>query len=97
MAALLASAKSLGGVLERDAFLADECVSLVEEPFVVPGTFDEAFLELPDEVVISVMRDHQRQELPIERYSGCVGQSLHLFRRRHAAHSVMLMQTQRGI
>ncbi|UCH29663.1 MAG: glycine--tRNA ligase subunit beta [Myxococcales bacterium] len=60
MLALLASAKSLGGVLERDAFLADECVSLVEEPFVVPGTFDEAFLELPDEVVISVMRDHQR-------------------------------------
>jgi glycyl-tRNA synthetase beta chain len=40
--------------------LADECVSLVEEPFVVPGSFDEAFLELPDEVVISVMRDHQR-------------------------------------
>ena len=43
------------------------------------------------------MRDHQRQELPIERYPGCVGQSLHLFRRRHAAHSVMFMRTQRGI
>ncbi len=57
---LLASAKALGGVLEPDAFLADECVSLVEEPFVVPGRFDEAFLQLPDEVVISVMRDHQR-------------------------------------
>ncbi len=60
MDALLVSAKSLGGVLEPDAFLADECVSLVEEPFVVPGSFDEAFLELPDEVVIAVMRDHQR-------------------------------------
>ena len=60
MDALLASAKALGGVLEPDAFLADECVSLVEEPFVVPGRFDEAFLELPEEVVISVMRDHQR-------------------------------------
>ncbi|MGB7477866.1 MAG: glycine--tRNA ligase subunit beta, partial [Polyangiales bacterium] len=57
---LLASAKSLGGVLEPDAFLADECVSLVEEPFTVPGGFDESFLELPDKVVISVMRDHQR-------------------------------------
>ncbi len=57
---LLASAKSLGGVLEPDAFLADECVSLVEEPFTVPGQFDESFLELPDAVVISVMRDHQR-------------------------------------
>ena len=60
MEALLASAKSLGGALEPDAFLADECVSLVEEPFVVPGSFDKTFLELPDEVVISVMRDHQR-------------------------------------
>ncbi len=54
------SAKDLGGVLEPDAFLADECVSLVEEPFVVPGQFDAAFLELPEDVVIAVMRDHQR-------------------------------------
>lgn len=60
MDALVTEAKALGGVLKPDAFLAEECVSLVEEPFVVPGTFDEAFLELPDEVVISVMRDHQR-------------------------------------
>jgi glycyl-tRNA synthetase beta chain len=60
MEGLHATAKSLGGVLEPDAFLADECVSLVEEPFVVPGSFDPAFLELPEEVVISVMRDHQR-------------------------------------
>ena len=60
MQGLLASAKSLGGVLEPDAFLADECVSLVEEPFTVPGSYDTSFLELPDAVVISVMRDHQR-------------------------------------
>jgi glycyl-tRNA synthetase beta chain len=60
MDALLDAAKELGGVLAPDAFLADECVSLVEEPFVVPGSFNEAFLELPEAVVISVMRDHQR-------------------------------------
>ena len=58
--ALEQSATSLGGVLEPDAFLADECVSLVEEPSVVAGSFDHAFLALPDEVVIAVMRDHQR-------------------------------------
>ncbi len=58
--ALVRSAKSLGGILEPDAFLADECVSLVEEPFVVPGSYDDAFLALPDQVVIAVMRDHQR-------------------------------------
>ena len=60
LAGLLASAKALGGVLEPDPFLADECVSLVEEPFTVAGSFDKSFLELPDTVVISVMRDHQR-------------------------------------
>jgi glycyl-tRNA synthetase beta chain len=60
MEGLLAAAKSLGGVLEPDAFLADECVSLVEEPFIVPGSFDEHFLDLPDTVVVSVMRGHQR-------------------------------------
>ncbi|MDH3201570.1 MAG: glycine--tRNA ligase subunit beta [Myxococcales bacterium] len=58
--ALVRSAQSLGGILEPDAFLANECVSLVEEPFVVPGRYDDAFLALPDEVVIAVMRDHQR-------------------------------------
>ncbi len=60
MNGLLDAAKSLGGVLEQDAFLADECVSLVEEPFTVPGSFDESFLALPDAVVVAVMRDHQR-------------------------------------
>ena len=58
--ALAEAAKKLGGELIPDDFLVGECVHLVEEPFVVPGTFDEVFLELPDEVVISVMRDHQR-------------------------------------
>ncbi len=60
MDGLLDAAKSLGGVLVSDAFLADECVSLVEEPFTVPGRFDDSFLSLPDTVVVSVMRDHQR-------------------------------------
>lgn len=54
------AAEALDGVLVRDDFLINECVSLVEEPFVVPGRFDEEFLELPDAVVVSVMRDHQR-------------------------------------
>ncbi|MEM7435860.1 MAG: glycine--tRNA ligase subunit beta [Myxococcota bacterium] len=58
--ALDEAAAALGGVVEPDAFLADECTSLVEEPFVVPGSFDPSFLALPEEVVIAVMRDHQR-------------------------------------
>lgn len=60
MEELRAGAAKLGGVLQPDPFLAAECVSLVEEPFVVPGRFDREFLELPDAVVVSVMRNHQR-------------------------------------
>src|SRR5690606_23196378 len=58
--ALERTAASLNGKLVSDDFLMEECLSLVEYPFVVPGRFDEKYLALPDEVVVSVMRDHQR-------------------------------------
>ncbi|MCA9578770.1 MAG: glycine--tRNA ligase subunit beta [Polyangiales bacterium] len=58
--ALVAAAAAAGGTLSPDDFLLEECTSLVEEPFVVPGTIAEQFLELPDAVIVSVMRDHQR-------------------------------------
>ena len=57
---LEAAAKQLGGELVPDPFLVGECTSLVEEPHTVPGSFDESFLDLPEGVVVSVMRDHQR-------------------------------------
>lgn len=57
---LEAAAKELGGTLVPDEFLVGECADLVEAPFVVPGSFDPQFLELPESVVVSVMRDHQR-------------------------------------
>lgn len=57
---LHAAAGALGGVLAPDEFLVTECACLAEEPHVVPGGFDEEFLALPDAVVVSVMRDHQR-------------------------------------
>ncbi len=57
---LQAAATDAGGVIVEDAFLEDENMSMVEEPHVICGSFDEAFLELPDEVTIGVMRGHQR-------------------------------------
>jgi glycyl-tRNA synthetase beta chain len=57
---LLAAAEEAGGVLVEDEFLVGENMSLVEEPHVVCGSFDEVFLALPDEVTIEVMRGHQR-------------------------------------
>ncbi|HHH29450.1 MAG TPA: glycine--tRNA ligase subunit beta, partial [Polyangiaceae bacterium] len=57
---LHAAAKEAGGVLIEDDFLVGENLSLVEDPQVVCGSFDEAFLELPEEVILEVARGHQR-------------------------------------
>lgn len=40
--------------------LLDEVTDLVEQPFAVVGSFDERYLELPDEVLATVMIHHQR-------------------------------------
>lgn len=53
-------AASLGGEAVLDAALLDEVTSLVEWPAPVAGRFEERFLELPPEVVIATVQDHQR-------------------------------------
>ena len=58
--ALEAAAKGEGGELVRNAFLEDEVLGLVEEPFAVVGHFDQSFLSLPDELIETVMSHHQR-------------------------------------
>lgn len=44
----------------RDRDLLDEVANLVEHPHVIIGRFDESFLELPAEVLVTVMKHHQR-------------------------------------
>ncbi len=46
--------------LVYDDELLDEVVNLVEYPVVVIGNFEERFLNLPKEVLITSMKDHQR-------------------------------------
>ncbi|HSN52224.1 MAG TPA: glycine--tRNA ligase subunit beta, partial [Woeseiaceae bacterium] len=53
------AAKAKGHVVEGEA-LFDEVAALVEWPVPVLGSFDEAFLELPREVVVSTLTGHQR-------------------------------------
>ncbi|KGL40214.1 glycine--tRNA ligase subunit beta [Listeria newyorkensis] len=43
-----------------DAGLLEEVNNLVEYPTVLHATFDEAYLELPEEVLITTMKEHQR-------------------------------------
>ncbi len=57
---LEAAAAHEGGELIRDPFLEREVLGLVEEPHTVVGRFEEKFLALPDALIESVMRGHQR-------------------------------------
>jgi glycyl-tRNA synthetase beta chain len=55
-----AAARAAGGHLIEDEFLAQENLSLVEEPAVITGGYDEEFLELPEQVILAVAKGHQR-------------------------------------
>ncbi len=46
--------------IERDSALMDEVVAITEYPNTLLGSFDESFLELPPEVIITSMKEHQR-------------------------------------
>jgi glycyl-tRNA synthetase len=50
----------VGGVETLDEGLLDEVNQLVEAPTALRGKFDPSHLELPPEVLISVMKKHQR-------------------------------------
>ncbi|MEK6201615.1 MAG: glycine--tRNA ligase subunit beta [Desulfobulbaceae bacterium] len=49
-----------GAHLALDEALVDTVTNLVECPFGVCGSFDARFLELPDEVLVTSMREHQK-------------------------------------
>jgi glycyl-tRNA synthetase beta chain len=49
-----------GGEAEIDEDLLDEVANLVEFPTALCGSFDERYLEMPEEVLITPMREHQR-------------------------------------
>jgi glycyl-tRNA synthetase beta chain len=63
----LASGKGLR--IHEDAHLMDLVTYLNEYPSGILGAFDPAFLELPDEILITVMRDHQKY-FALERKDG---------------------------
>ena len=59
--ALDAAVKTVAGARWReDAGLVEIVVHLTECPSVVLGTFEQEYLELPEEVLVTVMRDHQK-------------------------------------
>jgi glycyl-tRNA synthetase beta chain len=49
-----------GGRWREDKELLDTVINLTEFPSVILGSFDREFLVLPEEVLVTVMRDHQK-------------------------------------
>ncbi len=56
-----------GGRVLQDDDLLDIVTNLVEYPAVVSGSFDKEFLELPSEVLITAMREHQKYFAVIDK------------------------------
>ena len=54
------AAKEAGGKIKKDDELIDTVTNLVEKPHAVCGSFNEKFLDLPDEALITSMREHQK-------------------------------------
>ncbi|MFX0578853.1 glycine--tRNA ligase [Nocardia nepalensis] len=75
--AVIGTAAELAG--EHDAVidfategdLVDEITNLVETPLGVLGRFDEKYLQLPEQILTTVMRKHQRY-LPVRDHSGAL-------------------------
>jgi len=64
-----AAGKQLGGAALLDDELLDEVTALVEWPSAVAGEFEARFLELPREVLIATLQEHQRY-FPVESAGG---------------------------
>lgn len=57
--------------VKGEAALIDQITDLVEQPLPLLGTFDEGYLSLPDAVLTTVMRKHQRY-LPVRDADGAL-------------------------
>jgi glycyl-tRNA synthetase len=64
-------AATVGGTFDADGEreVVDEVTNLVEEPTPIVGEFDRSYLELPGEVLTTVMKKHQRY-LPVRDQAG---------------------------
>jgi glycyl-tRNA synthetase len=66
-------AATVNGTIDvaAEAALVDEITNLVEEPNAILGSFSETYLELPQEILTTVMRKHQRY-LPVRTADGAL-------------------------
>ncbi len=63
----LTAARGLTAMAEQA--IIDEVTDLTENPFVILGSFPERYLQLPREVLVTAMEEHQRY-IPVENAAG---------------------------
>ncbi len=66
-----ALADEIGGSVPDDPGLLDEVTNLVEAPTALRGSFSADYLDLPRDVLVTVMRKHQRY-FPVEDETGAL-------------------------
>jgi glycyl-tRNA synthetase beta chain len=66
---VVAAAERVGGKIVDGELLYDEVAALVEWPVPIVGAFDEEYLDLPREAVVSTLTGHQRY-FPVADNSG---------------------------
>ncbi len=54
------SAEQLGGAVQMDEDLLEEVTALVEWPCAISGRFDDEFLQVPPEALVTTMQDNQK-------------------------------------
>ncbi len=54
------AAQTVSGIADEDPELLSTVTNMVEFPFATCGGFDNVFLDLPDPVLITAMKEHQR-------------------------------------
>jgi glycyl-tRNA synthetase beta chain len=70
---LASHAKRAGSKVHEDAGLLQLVTYLNEYPAIIEGDFDPSFLNLPDEILVTVMRDHQKY-FAVEKRGGELAQ-----------------------
>ncbi len=70
-AGVVAAAQGAGGEALIDPGVLDEVTALCEWPMPIAGTFDASYLDLPPEVLVATLQDHQRY-FPARSASGAL-------------------------
>ncbi len=78
----LTAARGLTAMAEQA--IIDEVTDLTEDPHVIMGSFPEHYLELPREVLVTAMEEHQRY-IPVESASGELAPSFIVVHNGHPA------------